>query len=245
MRQRITTLLAVSAVAMTASNAFAQDNQGAAQQAQQGQQQQAQQQRPLVEQYEDVLDTIAGLQVYNSLLERQIQTQQQEIEEIRQAINEVPDLERQIPPLLIRMVDGLERFIELDLPFLAEERAERLAELQAVVERSDVNDAEKFRRVLEAWEVENEYGRTASSYVGQLQIDGNTREVDFLRIGRVALLYQTTDDAGLTGAWDPRSNGWVSLPSQHRNSVRQALRMTRNQIAPELVLIPVTPPTTE
>jgi hypothetical protein len=99
--------------------------------------------------------------------------------------------------------------------------------------------------VLEAWEVENEYGRTPSSYVGELQIDGNAREVDFLRIGRVALLYQTTDDAGLTGAWDPRSNAWVPLGSQHRNSVRQALRMTRSQIAPELVLVPVAPPTTE
>lgn len=227
MRQRITTLLAVSAIALAGSRAAAQS------------------QDALIEQYEDVLNATAGLEVYNALLERQIQTQQQELEELRNAINEVPDLERQIPPLLVRMVEGLERFIDLDLPFLPDERAERLAELQAVVERSDVSDAEKFRRVLEAWEVENEYGRTPSSYVGELQIDGNTREVDFLRIGRIALLYQTTDDAGLTGAWDPRSNSWVPLGSQHRNSVRQALRMTRNQIAPELVLVPVPPPTAE
>lgn len=227
MRQRIRNLLAVSAIALAGSQAVAQS------------------QDALFEQYEDVLNATAGLEVYNELLERQIQTQQQQLEDLRAAINEVPDLERQIPPLLIRMVEGLEQFIELDLPFLPEERAERLAELQAVVERSDFSDAEKFRRVLEAWEVENEYGRTPSSYIGELQIDGNPREVDFLRIGRVALLYQTTDDAGLTGAWDPRSNNWVPLGSQHRNSVRQALRMTRNQIAPELVLVPVPPPTSD
>lgn len=227
MRQRIRNLLAVSAIALAGAQAAAQS------------------QDELFEQYEDVLNATAGLEVYNELLERQIQTQQVELEELRTAINEVPDLERQIPPLLIRMVEGLEEFIALDLPFLPEERADRLAELQQVVERADVSDAEKFRRVLEAWEVENEYGRTPSSYVGELQIDGNPREVDFLRIGRIALLYQTTDDAGLTGAWDPRSNTWVPLGSQHRNSVRQALRMTRNQIAPELVLVPVPPPTTE
>jgi hypothetical protein len=210
-----------------------------------GSQAAAQGQDALLEQYEDVLNATAGLEVYNQLLERQIQTQQVELEELRAAINEVPDLERQIPPLLIRMVEGLEEFIALDLPFLPEERAERLADLQSAIERADVSDAEKFRRVLEAWEVENEYGRTPSSYVGELQIDGNPREVDFLRIGRVALLYQTTDDAGLTGAWDPRSNSRVPLGSQHRNSVRQALRMTRNQIAPELVLVPVPPATSD
>jgi len=192
--------------------------------------------------YDAVLKTVAGLEVYNSLLERQIQTQEQDLQEIQAAINEVPDLERQIPPLLVRMVDGLEQFIALDLPFLPEERAERLAELKLLVERSDVNDAEKFRRVLEAWEVENEYGRTPAAYSGTMQIDGNTREVDFLRVGRVALLYQTTDEAALTGAWDPRSDSWVALGSQHRNSVRQALRMARNQIAPEIILLPVPPP---
>jgi hypothetical protein len=202
---------------------------------------QAMAQDPAAE-YAAILKTTSGLQVYNSLVERQIQAQQQELEELRAAINEVPDLERQIPPLLVRMVQGLADFIELDLPFLPEERSERLAELQLAVERADVSDAEKFRRVLEAWEVENEYGRTPSSYVGELAIDGNPREVDFLRVGRIALLYQTTDDAGLTGAWDPRINAWVPLGSQHRNSVRQALRMTKNQIAPELVLVPVWPP---
>jgi hypothetical protein len=195
-----------------------------------------------VAEFGQVLTTTEGLVVYNGLVERQIQTQAQELEELRAAINEVPDLERQIPPLLVRMVDGLADFIALDLPFLAEERAERLAELQLGVERADISDAEKFRRVLEAWEIENEYGRTPSSYVGQLEIEGNTREVDFLRVGRIALLYQTTDEAGLTGAWDPRINDWVPLGSQHRNSVRQALRMTKNQIAPELMLIPVWPP---
>lgn len=195
-----------------------------------------------VAEYEAILKTVDGLQVYNELLERQIQTQQRELEELRAAINEVPDLERQIPPVLVRMVEGLEQFIALDMPFLPEERAERLAELKLLVERAGVSDAEKFRRVLEAWEVENEYGRTPSAYTGTLEIDGNTREVDFLRVGRIALIYQTTDEAALTGAWDPRSGSWVTLGSAHRNSVRQALRMARNQIAPEITLIPVTPP---
>ena len=194
-----------------------------------------------VAEYSAVLTELSGLEVYNELRQRQIANQVQELEELRAGIELVPDLERQVPPLLIRMIDGLEEFVELDIPFLADERANRLAELQLIVERTDVNDAEKFRRDLEAWQVENEYGRSVSAYVDELEIDGVMRQVDFLRVGRIALIYQTTDEAAESGAWDPTRNAFVPLGSQHRNSIRQALRMARNQVAPEIVLLPTLP----
>ncbi len=194
--------------------------------------------------YQALLREIAGLEVYNQLLERQLATQQQVIQELQAAIEGVPDLERQLPPLLMRMTDALAQFIELDLPFEQEERQASLRRLQEIVASADVTDAEKFRRVLEAWEIENEYGNSFGAYQGQLEIDGAPREVDFLRIGRLTLLYQTPD-LEYTGAWDHRSRQWVELPSSQRNSVREALRMARNQIAPAMVLLPVPPPTEE
>jgi hypothetical protein len=193
-------------------------------------------------QYEALLKDNAGLQVYNELLRRQIQGQQQQVQQLQASLEEVPELERQIPPLLLRMVDGLAEFVRLDVPFLEEERQERIAELQLLVERADVNDAEKFRRIIEAWQIETEYGTGFSTYVGALPIEGQSREVDFLQVGRTALIYQTTDEAALTGAWDHRTREWVALPGEHRNAVRRALQMARNQIAPEQVLLPITPP---
>lgn len=188
-----------------------------------------------------LLKEIEGLKVYNDLLERQIGNQRQDLGDLQVAIGQVPDLERQIPPLLVRIVEGLERFVALDLPFLEDERAKRIADLELLIEDADASDADKFRRIMEGWEVENEYGRGYSAYVGQLDFGGVTREVEFLRLGRLALLYQTTDDAADSGVWDPRSNEWVPLGSQHRNSVRQALRMARNQVAPDMVLLPIVP----
>jgi len=195
--------------------------------------------------YESLLKETEGLEIYNALLQRQLDAQQVEIQNLRASIEDVPELERQLPPLLITMVQGLEEFVRLDLPFLTEERTNRVAELQLLVERADVSDTEKFRRILEAWQIETEYGNGYSTYVDEIEIDGATREVEIFQLGRVGLYYQTPDEAAITGAYDPRSRQWVELGSEYRNSVRRALQMARNQIAPELVLLPVVPASTQ
>jgi hypothetical protein len=139
------------------------------------------------------------------------------------------------------MIDGLEQFVALDVPFLAEERNSRVANLTTVLERADVTAAEKFRVVMEAWQIENDYGRTIEAYTDELVIDGNTREVDVLRIGRVALLYQTPDGQ-LSGSWDTQSGGWVEVDSSYRNAIRNGIRLARNQIGPDLLLLPISAP---
>lgn len=196
---------------------------------------------PAVAEFDELLKETEGLEVYNALLQRQLDAQQVEVQNLRASIEDVPELERQLPPLLITMVQGLEEFVRLDLPFLPEERAERVAQLQLLVERADVSDTEKFRRILEAWQIETEYGNGYSTYVDEVEIDGEPREVEIFQLGRVGLYYQTTDEAAITAAYDQRSGEWVRLGSEHRNSVRRALQMARNQIAPELVLLPVIP----
>ena len=184
-----------------------------------------------IAEYRTLNKQIDGLMVYNALLERQLQDQQTEITELQNAIEGVPELERQIPPLLSRMVEGLEQFVAMDLPFLQQERNDRVAQLKSLLERADVNVAEKTRRVLEAWQIENEYGRTNLAYNGTLEIDGVAREVEFLRVGRIALLYQTPD-AEYTGAWDqPR------VPGLH-SATRIATRYVKVCAWPELRLRP-------
>lgn len=197
------------------------------------------QERELVDQYNTVNKEVDGLKVYNALMDRQIQNQVEQMAKLAQSIDQVTIMERQIMPLMLRMIDGLEQFISLDIPFLEEERAKRVEKLRDLMERSDVSVAEKFRNVFEAFSIENEYGRTMSTYKGALTIAGGTREVEFLQIGRIVLLYQTLDGA-FTGTWDKEARSFVELDSgAARTQVRQGLRMARKEIAPELLLLPI------
>ena len=197
--------------------------------------------RTLAEEYRAILKEVEGLRVYNTLLDRQIEDQETELSNLRTSIDQVQVIERQILPLLTRMVDGLERFVELDVPFLIEERTERVLNNKDLLERADVTAAEKFRVVMEAWQIENDYARTISTYTDELEINGVNREVDVLQIGRVALLYQTPDGAE-SGAWDQRTRQWVPVGNEYRNSIRQGISLALNQLAPTLLLLPMAPP---
>ncbi len=191
----------------------------------------------IIEQYRAITKEVDGLVVYNTLLQRQIDDQNETLRQMRESIDNVQFVERQILPLLTRMITGLEQFVSLDVPFLIEERSSRVTNLTEVLERADVSAAEKFRVVMEAWQIENDYGRTIEAYTDN--VDG--REVDVLRIGRVALLYQTPDGQ-TSGSWDKDLNQWIVVDNGFRTAIRNGIRLARNQIGPDLLLLPIAAP---
>ncbi len=198
--------------------------------------------RNALEQYRAVTKEVDGLNVYNTLLQAQVDDQIAEIEKIQNSIERVTVIERQITPLMLDMVESLAQFIELDVPFLAEERANRISRLRETLERADVTVAEKFRSVLEAYEIEVDYGRNIESYRQLLEIGGVERSVDILRIGRVGLFYQTEDGA-YTGVWNNDAREWQQLTdSQSRNEIKKGIRMAGGQLAPDLLLLPIEAP---
>jgi len=147
-------------------------------------------------------------------------------------------------PLVVRMIDGLEQFVMLDVPFHIGERQERVAFLRRNLDRADVTVAEKFRQVLEAYKIESEYGRKIDSYKGTVEIDGTERDVNFLRIGRIALLYQTTDTE-ISGAWDQASRSFVQVPrGEYRSAIMRGLRIARNEATIDLMAMPIPAPET-
>ena len=198
--------------------------------------------RDLLTEYKTVTKQIDGLKVYNTRLQRQIDNQIARITTIEENIDNSTVIARQMTPLVIRMIDGLEKFVELDVPFHLKEREQRIAFLRANLDRSDLSVAEKFRQVLEAYKIENEYGRKIDAYKGSVEIETVERDVNFLRIGRVALLYQTTDTE-VSGAWDQRSRSWVSLDrGEYRNAIMKGLRIARKEASIDLMNMPIAAP---
>jgi len=197
--------------------------------------------RSLTDQYRAVNKEIDGLKVYNRLMTAQTNGQNATLEDISISMDQVDVINRQIFPLMERMIDGLEQSIALDIPFLMEERTDRVAALKETMERSDVSVAEKFRKVMEAYQIEMDYGSSGEYYTQSLQIGGATREYNMLRIGRIGLYFQS-DDTSVTGWWNAELGAYEELGNEHRNEVRKGIRVARQLIAPELMLLPVPAP---
>ena len=198
--------------------------------------------RALEDQYRAINKEIDGLKVYNRLMAAQVSGQEATLEDISLSMDQIDVINRQIFPLMERMIDGLEQSVSLDVPFLMEERAERIENLKDIMERSDVSVAEKFRKVMEAYQIENEYGTSSETYTQTLPVEGveGERSYNILRVGRVGLYFQS-DDSKITGRWDNAQRKWI-LDDSARSEVRKGIRIAKQLIAPELIVIPVAAP---
>ncbi len=198
--------------------------------------------RDLLQEYKTVMKQVDGLKVYNARLEKQIAGQEERIAATGASIDEVTVLQRQMMPLLVRMIDGLESFVALDKPFHLGERRDRIAFLRRNLDRSDILLAEKYRQVMEAYRIEIEYGRKIDTYKDTITIDGAEREVDVLRVGRIALLYQTPDQQA-AGFWNPTQGGWEPLEgNEYRSAIREGMRMANKQASIDLLTLPIAAP---
>ncbi len=192
----------------------------------------------LAAEYRSALQSARSLDVYNRQLESLIASQDKEVDSLNRQIERITEVGREIMPLMLRMIDSMEKFVELDVPFLEEERGDRVQQLRDMMDRADVTISEKYRRLLESYQIEYDYGRKIEAYSGELEEGGKTRTVDFLRIGRLALLYQTLDGQE-TGVWNQSDRKWEKLSDAYRGAVAEGIRMARKQVAPDLIRVPL------
>ncbi len=195
----------------------------------------------LLAEYRYTTRETGSLRRYNDQLERQIASQLEEMESIGRQLDQINDVSREVIPMMLRMVDTLEQFVALDLPFLTGERSRRIASLKEIMDRADISTSEKYRRIVEAYQIEMEYARTIEAYQGNLPVDGETRVVDFLRIGRIALMYQTLDGDD-SGFFNTESGAWEELSGSYDTPIRDGLRIAKKQAAPKLLIVPVAAP---
>ena len=184
--------------------------------------------------YAKLLADAEGFAHYNSLVEKQLQTQVTELAEVQAQVAALDATGAEVPALLQRMFEQLDAFVAKDLPFVdpVSDRKTRIENLRNIMADESQGNGEKYRRLLEAYQIELEYGRVIEAYKGEIE----GREAEFVRVGRVALLYRTAD--GESGYWDADAGKWV--PDEHtRDEITAALRVAKKEIAPDVLEVPV------
>jgi len=190
--------------------------------------------------YAQSLAEAESMEKYNDQLGEQVKQQEEEVVSIEKQLLEIATTNREVQPLMHKMVETLQEFVKLDVPFLLEERTNRVESLQGLMNQADVAISEKYRRIIEAYQIELEYGRTLDAYEGLLGEGADARTVDFVRLGRIALMYQTLDGAE-TGYWDAQQKKWI-VDNSYAHAVSEARRVAKKDGAPDLLTVPVPAP---
>jgi septal ring factor EnvC (AmiA/AmiB activator) len=194
--------------------------------------------------YRANLKQLEQLNRYNQSQQRQVDAQRQEIASLTEDINNIASLQRAVQPLMEDMVNALEELVAADLPFLRDEREGRVERLRALMEDPSQSPAQRYRLIIEAYQIEAEYGRTIEAYRSDVQTGGVLYEdVSILRVGRLELVFVTDDDQVLK-RYDRASGGWVDLDRSYLDDIKQGIRIAREQIPPDLMFIPVEAPVT-
>ncbi|HHC6577382.1 DUF3450 domain-containing protein [Vibrio parahaemolyticus] len=192
----------------------------------------------MLAEYKGLLRQIDSMKVYNEQINRMVQSQQGELDSLNNQIAQIDQTATEVVPLTLKMIDALDEFVTLDLPFQKEERNKRVQELRRLMDRADVTTSEKFRKVMEAYQIEEGFSRSIESYKASLDRNGEIVTYDFLRIGRTTLLFQSPD-GGETGMWNQQTRQWETLPESYRIAVQQGLRIAKKQAPPALIKLPV------
>ena len=193
------------------------------------------------QQFARELKLVEGLKVYNKQLEDQLKAQTKAEQEILVSIDKAKDLEPQVAPLLSKMLSALEAFVKADLPFNKEERMESIFKLKDLMTNPEATTSSRFRSIMDIYTVEMEYGNNYEAYKAVQTVNGEQIEVDMLRIGRVGLYYQTSDQK-LSAMWDTVNKDWKILPAETNRNIRKAIKVAAKTTAPELLSLPLTAP---
>ncbi|OEY69878.1 DUF3450 domain-containing protein [Rheinheimera salexigens] len=192
----------------------------------------------LLGEYRQVVDQTENLKVYNDFLATLVADQQRQVNGLQRQIDGLEDTRKGTVPLMFRMIDALEEFVKADMPLRTERRLDRVEKLREVMSRSDVQLSEQYRQILEAYSIEMGYGSELASFQGTLQFEGQDITVDYVHVGRLALMASSLDGKA-AWVWNKQTSSWESLPAEYLNSVTQFIKMARREATLEMDRVPL------
>lgn len=182
------------------------------------------------------------LEEEKAVIERQIAVMKNRQTQAERMLTETALIRKRLHSLLVRIIARLEDNIASDLPFLMQERTERIGRLKDTMLQPEASMAEKCRLVMEALKIETEYGQTVEVYQEAIQADGQTNDqpvvADILRLGRLAIYWQTPDGKTV-GHWERFGGNWSVLPDKYRRPINDAMEMALKRRTIEMVKLPL------
>jgi hypothetical protein len=163
---------------------------------------------------------------------------QADVEEFTRRFEESDRFEASLLDTLLTIFDNLKEQVETDLPFLGNERSARLKSVRKELIRTDVEPAEKLRRLLEALLIEAQYGSGFEIYDEDIMVNGQELAVSALRLGRLALFWRTPDGQR-AGQFDRASGTWIELSGSGRRAVNGSMDMAMHRRQHEVLRLPL------
>lgn len=188
--------------------------------------------------YRNTLSRVDSLETFNTQLRRQVKSQEDSITNMASEMESIDETEKGVLPLMDDMIKTLDQFVALDIPFDLEKRSKRVADLYKMMDNADISVSEKYRKILEAYQIEMGYGNVMQSDSGEINRDGQNVQVDFLRVGRTAYIYLTKDRSS-GRYWNKTDKQWVELPAEYIPEVLDAMNMTAQIVPIDMFKIPV------
>lgn len=192
----------------------------------------------IVIEYRAVVDETEINKVYNDHVAKLVAAQNAEISSLEGQIAEIENTKRNVVPLMYRMIDMLEQFVNADIPIKIERRKARVTKLRDLMINPNVSTSEKYRQVLEAYELEKEYGSAVEAWQATEIFDGEEITADFVHVGRIALVAQSKDLKN-AWVWNNNSRNWEKLGDEYLKDITLTIRMARKQAPYELIKLPI------
>ncbi|UPQ89104.1 DUF3450 domain-containing protein [Vibrio sinaloensis] len=187
---------------------------------------------------ESLRQQINDLALYRDHLSALIANQQVEQESLNQQRRQVSQTKQGLVPLMYHMLQALKLWVESDIPFNSAVREARIDKLEAMMTRADISDAEKFRRIFEAYQIELEYGLKLGQFEQSIDVDGVRRQVEVLQVGRLSLLARTNSQSDYW-SWDRSKKAWVAVEPRLYQEIDKAYQVAAQQATPQLLTLPV------
>ena len=188
--------------------------------------------------YRITVDEAETLSQYNDHIQLMVDDQIANIKSLEDQIGSIEKTKQGIVPLMYKMIDTLDKFVELDIPVSIVSRKERVKNLRDLLGESDTSVSEQFRMVLEAYEIEANYGTVFAAYQGELDLGDRTITADFVHMGRISLVAQSLDMKNVW-VWNNESRGWEELGDEYLKPIKDAIAMARNQLPKNLTKLPI------